>query len=116
MCLYALTKDNSIREFVCDEQSLKVNWRKGCFGFDTFLAVGQVSKIAALRPQYGTGDDCCNFFPQMAIAYQNEAGVLMVAKLPKWPAQSIGVAVKNTVIGMPGITGNGNITDHQWRG
>ncbi|KAK4031306.1 hypothetical protein C8A01DRAFT_42229 [Parachaetomium inaequale] len=63
MRLYALTDGSSIREVQTQDPSLETGWQKGRLGFDSFLTVGQGSKLAALRPQCGTGRDCRNNFP-----------------------------------------------------
>jgi hypothetical protein len=115
MRLYALVAGNSIRELVCTDPTLQTSWLPGRLGFDTFLLTAEGSKLAALRPQCGTGEDCRLRFPHMAVAYESAAGQLVVAKSPQFRAQSMpNVPAPRTEIGLAAVMKKDNVSDLRW--
>ncbi|KAK0641833.1 hypothetical protein B0T16DRAFT_449188 [Cercophora newfieldiana] len=118
MRVYFLTPDNSVHELVNTDPYLgEKGWSEGALGRDagTIITVGSGSRIAALRPQCGTGKDCRERFPQMALAYQTASSVVMIAKSPKWQPQVISPAENRTVMGLSAIIETQDIVDFQWR-
>ena len=118
MRVYFLTDAKVIHELINTDPWLRDSgWRTGSPGFDPNIriTVGSGSGLTALRPQCGTGTDCRNKFPQMAIAYQTSSSVIMLAKAPQWVPQTIGPAENGTVIGMSAMIETDDITDFQWR-
>ncbi|KAK1835737.1 hypothetical protein QBC39DRAFT_127498 [Podospora conica] len=115
MRLYALVGGNSIRELVCTDPTLRTSWVPGRLGFTTFLSTREGSRLAALRPQCGTGDDCRNRFPNMAVAYESTGGQLIVAKSPQYRAQIMPeLPTPGTEIGLAAIMKKDNVSDLRW--
>jgi len=115
MRLYALVAGNSIRELVCTDPTLQTLWLPGRLGFETFLSTAEGSKLAALRPQCGTGEDCRLRFPHMAVAFESTAGQLVVAKSPQFRAQNMPDApAARTEIGLAAVMKRNNVSDLRW--
>lgn len=115
MRLYGLVAGNSIRELVCTDPELQTAWVRGRLGFETFLSTADGSKLAALRPQCGTGDDCRNRFPHMAVAFEGTTGQLVVAKSPQFRPQNMAdVPAARTEIGLAAVMKKDNVSDLRW--
>lgn len=119
--VYALTGESSVRELLTPDPSLASGWQHGQLGRDAFINTGVginsgwESKLAALRPQCGTGADCQANFPELAIAYQDNFGIIHLAKAPDWEPQAIGPAADGSVIGLSSVMRGPSITDVEWR-
>ncbi|KAL2164613.1 hypothetical protein VTH06DRAFT_3830 [Thermothelomyces fergusii] len=114
--VYVLTAGNAVREIVTSEDpSLTSNWRYGVLGSTKLITAGPGSKLAALRPQCGTGADCRLHYPAMALAYQGEDGVIALSRSDKWVPMDIqfGPAQPGAVIGLASVMRD-NITDVGW--
>ncbi|KAL2181777.1 uncharacterized protein P884DRAFT_253872 [Thermothelomyces heterothallicus CBS 202.75] len=114
--VYFLTTGNSIREIITSEDpSLTSNWRQGLLGSSKSITADQGSKLAALRPQCGTGEDCQVYYPSMAIAYQGDDGVIALSRADDWKPMDIqfGPAEPGAVIGLASVMRD-NITDVGW--
>lgn len=115
MRLYALVAGNSIREIVCTDPALLTEWVPGRLGFETFLSTADGSKLAALRPQCGTGEDCRLRFPNMAVAFEGTTGQLVVAKSPAYRVQNMAdVPAARTEIGLAAVMKKDNVSDLRW--
>lgn len=80
--VYFLTTGNSIREIITSEDpTLTSNWRQGVLGSSKLITASPGSKLAALRPQCGTGVDCRVNYPSMAMAYQGDNGVIALSRV-----------------------------------
>ncbi|KAK4245407.1 hypothetical protein C7999DRAFT_43073 [Corynascus novoguineensis] len=115
--VYFLTTGNSIREIVTSEDpTLRSGWRQGVLGSSKLITAGRGSKLAALRPQCGTGLDCRVNFPSMAVAYQGEDGVIALSRADDYEPMDIefGPARRGAAIGLTSVMRD-NITDIGWR-
>lgn len=116
--VYVLTTDRVIREFVTTTPSGLDGWRQGPggLGVSVLIKTHPKSKIAALRPQCGTGEDCRQRFPPVAVAYQDEDGRVKVANANRgWETTDAGLAVDGTVLGLTSLMTAGNITNVNWK-
>ncbi|KAK4182574.1 hypothetical protein QBC35DRAFT_467998 [Podospora australis] len=118
--IYVLTKDYMIREFLTTSPSGLTGWKQGVskvvLGLDKLIKVHPKSKLAALRPQCGTGDDCRNKFPPVAVAYQDPDGRVQVTNANKDLAVTgAGEAAEGTVLGLTSLMTGGNISDVNWK-
>ena len=122
MRVYFLDTSRVIHELINTDPWLRPQgWKPGSLGFssastsNTILVAREGSHLAALRPQCGTGSDCRNKFPQMAVIFQNPSNVVVLAKAPGWVPQTIAPAEARTVLGISGLIETPDITDFQWR-
>ncbi|KAK4043223.1 hypothetical protein C8A01DRAFT_13242 [Parachaetomium inaequale] len=115
--VYFLTTGNSIRELITSEDpTLTTNWRQGRLGSDKLITASAGSKLAALRPNCGTGRSCQVNYPMLAIAYQGENGVIAMSQADDWVPMDVqfGPAKTGAAIGLSSVMHNSNITDVGW--
>ncbi|KAK3346574.1 hypothetical protein B0T25DRAFT_571705 [Lasiosphaeria hispida] len=112
--VYTLTAGNVIHEFLTSDVTLATGWIQGDLGTENIVTTGNGSKLAALRPQCGTGESCRKDFPGFAVAYQNEASRLEVFNIRSLETTDIGPSTNGSIISLTGVMRD-NITDFVWR-